>query len=115
MLTLLVAGCGDGAGEAGSATSGDDFQFEAGDAEHWAKVWCDVDGSMTREDAIELMGQPSREFDASDGQPQSQWDTGSFGYTLFYDNTGHIEQAYVNELELSNADKPFSCALVRFF
>jgi hypothetical protein len=112
LAVLAFAGCGS-SDSSTSTPSDDEFAFESaeggseGDTEHWAEVWCQINGSMTCEDTIEMMGEPTEEFDASKGQPQSQWDAGSFGYTLFYDNTGHAEQAYVNELELSKADKPF--------
>lgn len=119
-LALILGGCGESNSSTSPSKDSTDFQFEASpdggaDAAHWAEVWCQVNGSMTRADAIALMGEPTREFDATEGEPQSQWDAGSFTYTLFYDNTGHAEQAYVNELELSKQDKPFNCALVRFF
>lgn len=114
-LALVVAGCGGG-----SSSAGDGFQFErepesADEAAHWAEVWCEVNGSMTREDAIELMGKPSVEFDATEGAPQSQWDAGPFDYTLFYDEDGYVKQAQVNELQLAPEDKPFPCAYTRFF
>lgn len=114
VLSLVFIGCGGGSGE-------DDFQFQedaAGDAAHWADVWCDVDGTMTRDDVIELMGDPTSEYDAESGfQPQSQWDAGPFDYTVFYDGTGLVDQAQVNELQIEDSGEPapFDCELSRFF
>lgn len=111
---VALAGCG------GDENGSDDFQFQsapAGDADHWADVWCDVDGSMTRDEVVALMGDPTSEYDATVGQPQSQWDAGAFDYSVFYDATGGVEQAQVNELQIqeSGEPKPFACPLVRFF
>jgi len=112
---FIVTGCGGGS----SPSSGDSsFKFDpsqSGEPAHWADVWCEVDGSMTRDAVINLMGEPSEEFDASEGEPQSSWNTGSFSYTVFYDSSGHVEQAYVNKLELPPAEAPFTCEEVRFF
>jgi hypothetical protein len=116
VAAVALAGCGDD-GDDGADADAFQFQEDAPEkAEHWADVWCDIDGSMTREDVIALMGEPTSEFDAESGaQPQSQWDTGEFDYTAFYDATGHVEQAYVNPLSIQEAGipKPFDCPLVR--
>jgi hypothetical protein len=56
------------------------------------------------------------EFDASSGaQPQSQWRTGTFDYTVFYSADGHVEQAYVNPLAMRGQTKAFDCPLVRIY
>lgn len=123
-LGLVITGCGGDEDETSTevgASTDEDFQFSEAppaEAEHWAEVWCEIDGSTTRDGAIELMGEPTEEFDAeSGGQPQSQWDVGDFHYTLFYDTNGLADQAYVNPLEIEEAGiaKPFDCPLVRHF
>jgi len=112
-LTVGIVGCGSGGQNTG-------FQFSPspqGDVSHWADVWCGLNGSMTRDDVIAAMGQPTQEFDASQGTPQSQWDAGDFHYTAFYGSDGRLNQAYVNPLEIEQAGipNPFPCPLVRFF
>ena len=55
--TLALSGCGGNGGD-----NAGDFQFDEDapeEAEHRAGVWCGIDGSMTREDVIERMGDPT--------------------------------------------------------
>ena len=83
-LALVIAGCGGGA----EADEEFVFQAQATDVEgnevtpegeeRWAEVWCDLNAGLTRDEAIEAMGTPTSEFDATQGQPQSQWDTGVY-------------------------------------
>lgn len=68
---------------------------------------------MTRDDVIELMGEPTAEFDASEATAQSQWDAGEFDYTTFYDASGHVDQAQVDGLE--DGEQPFPRERTRFF
>ncbi len=111
IAALAPTGCG------GTDTPGTDhFQFETTGPDHWVQVWCKVNGSMTRDDALKLMGVPTQEFDGSSGgEPQSSWDAGTFSYTVFYDSSGNVRQAYVKPLELRGQPKPFDCPLKRVF
>lgn len=123
---LGAAGCGE-SGE-GDSPGSDDFAFTAPatypdgsevsseDEARWLDTWCTLDGTMDRDEVIELMGEPTSEFEASMGTPQSQWETHTYHYTAFYGNDGSVDQLYINQLEIEPDEAALvECPLVRHF
>lgn len=122
VLASLVVGCGSD-----SSGGSEDFQFEDTSATHidgsavtdeemqqWADNWCDLDGSMTRDNVIAIMGEPTSEYDASEGTPQSQYDRGEWNYTVFYGSDGYVDQLYINSLQIPKDEVAgVGCPLVR--
>jgi len=126
ILVLLVASLVGGCGSDSSGGS-EDFQFEDTSATHidgsavtdeemqqWADNWCDLDGSMTRDNVIAIMGEPTSEYDATEGTPQSQYDRGEWNYTVFYGSDGYVDQLYINSLQIPKDEvADVGCPLVR--
>lgn len=108
VVAFMLAGCGgddDGGGNG-------DFEFSAEGQEQWVENWCDLEIGMSRDDVIDLMGEPTQEFDAETGyEPQSQWGN---GFTVFYDSAGAADSLQANELSLDDTTiSQLDCDLTR--
>lgn len=77
-----------------------------GDATRWVESWCDLDPSMTREELIAAMGEPSGEYTVSDGgEPQLWWAQDQYDFRAYLDVDGSVLELVGDYDALSEADR----------
>lgn len=77
-----------------------------GDATRWVEAWCDLDPSMTREELIAAMGEPSGEYTVSDGgEPQLWWAQDQYDFRAYLDVDGSVLELVGDYDALSEADR----------
>lgn len=84
---LLLAGCGTTSSS--DPTSG------------WIQHWCDVRVTMTTNEAVALMGEPTRQ--RLDGpNPYLQWDHAEYQFNAFLGADGRVRQLDTNTVQLTD-------------
>jgi hypothetical protein len=77
-----------------------------GVADSWIEAWCRLDPSMTREQVIELMGEPSGEYTVADGgEPQLWWAQDQYDFRVYLDVDGSILELVGDYDALSAEDR----------
>lgn len=82
-----------------------DQSATADQAKAWAGKWCDVQPGMTRAQAIEIMGAPTKSFPLESGTPQLSWYAYQWAFTAFMDADDNVRQLDVNAAQLTDAEK----------
>lgn len=92
--TLLLAACGGDAGDRGRTEA-----VEATD--RWVARWCSMSPGMTRDDVVEMMGEPTSDHNG-DGDETAQlgWASSlgdhSYDFTAYVDSGGVVEALWGN-------------------
>ena len=94
---------------------GDNGEPTKDEVRQWPAEFCSLQPGATKAEVTEVMGEPTGEFDGSGGeQPQLTYDAYGYSFTVFLDINDEVDQLYVNELGLSNAQREaMTCDLVR--
>jgi hypothetical protein len=72
----------------------------------WLDAWCRLDPSMSREQIIELMGEPSGEYTVADGgEPQLWWARDQYDFRVYLDVDGSVLELVGDYDALSAADR----------
>lgn len=72
----------------------------------WVDAWCDLDTTMTREEIIDLMGEPSGEYTVSDGgEPQLWWAQDQYDFRAYLDVDGSVLELIGDYDALSAEDR----------
>jgi|GEM_PF-6870022 len=74
-------------------------------ADEWLASWCSVQIGMTRDEAVELMGEPTNEYGIEDDStPQMNWSLGAYDFTVFLDTDDVINEFGGNYDDLGESD-----------
>lgn len=77
-----------------------------GDAAQWVEAWCDLKPSMTREELIAAMGEPSGEYTVTDGgEPQLWWAQDQYDFRAYLDIDGSVLELVGDYDALSEDDR----------
>lgn len=92
-------------GTGGDASGGASEEEIAAQTAQWVENWCDVQPGQTREEAIEIMGEPTGEFTAADdATPQINYEMGPYSFTVFLDTDAVVDGFYANYDSLGDSD-----------
>lgn len=76
------------------------------DTERWVRGWCDLRPDMTREQVVEVMGEPSGEYTvANGGEPQLWWADRQYDFRVYLDLDDTILDLVGDYDRLSAADR----------
>jgi hypothetical protein len=96
---LSVSACGDDDSDvAGILESSENISAE--EVAQWPEKWCSVQPGATRDDLVEVMGQPTSETEES-----LSWSAFNYQFNAFLDVQGHIRQMDINTIMLSQAEQ----------
>lgn len=77
-----------------------------GDTDRWVEAWCGLDPSMTREELVAAMGEPSGEYTVSDGgEPQLWWAQDQYDFRAYLDVDGSVLELVGDYDALSEDDR----------
>lgn len=71
----------------------------------WLDGWCKLSKGMKRDRAVEVMGEPTTEYSATEAAPQLNWETGAYHFTAFMDTDGVLGQLQANYEQLGATDR----------
>lgn len=72
----------------------------------WVAAWCSLDLTMTREQVIDRMGEPSGEYTvANGGEPQLWWASGPYDFRMYLELDGSIAELVGDYDALVTADR----------
>ncbi len=78
----------------------------AAGAARWVAAWCDLDPAMSRDEIVDLMGDPSGEYTVSDGgEPQLWWAQDQYDFRVYLDVDGSVLELVGDYDALSAADR----------
>ena len=90
MIGMLIVGCsGKGSNSVSSAT-----------ASAWPAKWCQAKPGMTKEELVNVMGQPT-----SASAKQMTWTDDHYRFYAFLEDSGTVEQLDINAVDLTAAEK----------
>ena len=88
------------AGEAGgSGESTNSDELTAAEVKQWPEKWCQVRPGMTKDEVVEIMGEPTDEYEGTN--PQVSYDAYEYGFTAFFGVDGTVRQLDINTIDLS--------------
>ena len=74
--------------------------------QRWVKAWCDLEPTMTTDQIVDLMGEPSGEYTVSNGgEPQLYWARREYDFRVYFDVRGTVLDLVGDYDELSAADR----------
>ena len=71
----------------------------AAEVKQWPTKWCRVQPGMTKQEVIEIMGQPTEQYEGTN--PQVTYDAFEYHFTAFFGVDGTVRQLDTNTIQLS--------------
>ena len=71
----------------------------AAEVKQWPEKWCHVQPGMTKDEVIEIMGEPTGQFEGTN--PQLNYDAFEYGFTAFFGVDGTVRQLDANTINLA--------------